>query len=104
MSDIENTNAASPVAVTQADREAAAALFGTSPWSIDQFISGKRDKTDKVQAFARHRIAERERCAQMLDQKAASLEALGRATNSKQCLSEAGEFRGFAYYVRRGGQ
>lgn len=45
------------IEVTQADREAAANLFGGTPWSYSQFISGKRDKTDKVQAFAAHRIA-----------------------------------------------
>lgn len=43
------------IAVMQNDREAAADIFGTSPWSREQFLSGKRDKTDKVQAFARHR-------------------------------------------------
>lgn len=51
----ETTQALLPV--TQADRDAAADLFGTSPWSREQFLSGKRDKTEKVQAFARHRPA-----------------------------------------------
>jgi len=45
------------VEVTQADRERAAELFGNTSWSKEQFLSGKRDKTDKVQAFAKHRIA-----------------------------------------------
>ena len=44
------------VDVIQADREAAANLFAATPWSRVQFVSGKRDRLDLVQAFARHRI------------------------------------------------
>lgn len=45
------------VTVNQDDRVAAADIFGSSPWSREQFLTGKRDKTDKVLAFARHRQA-----------------------------------------------
>lgn len=56
------------------DREAAAELFGGTPWSRAQFLSGKRDRTDKVQAFALHR----ER-AMLAYAKPADREAIARA-------------------------
>lgn len=55
----ENPNEADErplLAVTQADRKAAEQLFGNGGWGSEQFLSGKRDKTPKVQAFARHRL------------------------------------------------
>lgn len=43
--------------VTQADRDAAGKLFGKTDWSYSQFVTGKRDKDEKVLAFMRHRLA-----------------------------------------------
>lgn len=55
--------------VRQEDREAAADIFSSSPWSREQFISGKRDRTDKVQAFARHASPLRTRIAELEGEK-----------------------------------
>lgn len=46
------------VEVTREDREAAAAAFYCKP-----LLDAKHNTDRRVQAFARHRIAERERCA-----------------------------------------
>lgn len=79
MSYIENTNAPSPV-VTQADREDAAAGIlarliqihgGEQPWmdaSTQSMRLGEQDDHPEVQAFARHRLAEQERCARVADE------------------------------------
>ena len=45
--------------VSQADRDAACGLTGGQYWN--EVKRGKRDGDQLVQAFARHRIAERER-------------------------------------------
>lgn len=44
------------VEVIQADRDAASPFFRTD-WARDEMLAGKRDDDDRVQAFARHRIA-----------------------------------------------
>lgn len=54
------------VKVEQCDRDAAADCGGTlgwAQWAIDMTRSGKNDHWPSVQAFARHRLTERERCA-----------------------------------------
>ena len=51
------TNLEVSVVPTQADREAAADLRATTPWSREQYLTGKMDKKPAVQAFARHRLA-----------------------------------------------
>lgn len=106
-----DANAPSPV-VTQADRDAVHAyhrLVYAKIWHDIKRGTNKLDPKggdtdDLVQAFARHREAEQERCAHMLNQKAASLEVLGRATDNRQCLAIASEFSWFADYILRGGQ
>ena len=73
MSDIENTNAPSLV-VTQADRDAAADLYIGQLGDDDGFAEKIRTGTNLPgcnaweEAFARHRIAERERCARVADE------------------------------------
>ena len=53
--------------VTQADREAAARLVSKMGDTIRalNITCGNLDDAPEVQAFARHRIAERERCARI---------------------------------------
>ena len=71
-----DANAPSPVAVTQADRDAANAyhrLFYAKIWHDIKRGTNKLDPKggdtdDLVQAFARHREAERERCAMACEQ------------------------------------
>ena len=62
------------VVVEQVDRDAAAELYLSetglphSPHDrriASEFRSGELDDWDSVQAFARHRLAERERCAKV---------------------------------------
>ena len=83
------------IAVTQADREAAADVFATTDWSRTQFLTGKRDKDKKVQRIARHRQqaedAMRERCAVIVDQRLALIPTLTdrAATAVLICLPDA---------------
>jgi hypothetical protein len=57
--------------VTQADRDAALSLAmragtGLHPKDVADVLSGRHDKNAIVEAFARHRLAERERIRKML--------------------------------------
>jgi hypothetical protein len=66
MAAVESTKAAmtNPMpAVTQADREAAADLFGTSPWGREQWLIGKKDKDPRLTRLARHRSPDTARIA-----------------------------------------
>lgn len=57
------------VEVTQADRKAAAQLVSKMGDTIRalNILSGNLDDAPEVQAFAVHRIAERERCARVAE-------------------------------------
>jgi len=57
------------IIVEKVDREAAVALtrfLGEPESFISDMLDGLLDGTDTVQAFARHRLAERKRCAEVL--------------------------------------
>jgi hypothetical protein len=68
--------------VTQADREAAARLFGTTDWDAEQYRSGKLDNTSPVQIFAEHRRAT------VAKLEGAVLSILLQHKVSKQCFDE----------------
>jgi hypothetical protein len=59
------------IEVSEADRIAAADLFGSTDWSRTQYLTGKNDRKPKVQALAAHRQqaedAMKERLASYLD-------------------------------------
>ena len=56
--------------VTQADRGAAADLFGTSPWGREQWLMGKKDKDPRLARLARHRTPDTARIAALEEENA----------------------------------
>ena len=60
-----------PVKVEPCDREAAAPFFRTN-WALEECLAGQRDDDERVQSFARHRLAaveqEREACAKVCEE------------------------------------
>jgi hypothetical protein len=90
--------------VVQCDRDAAATVERVSSIRLD-IRKGLRDDHIAVQAFARHRLAERERCETVADREAATWRAsvvggsVGYAMNAERAATS---IDGIAVAIRTG--